>query len=213
MLDLKFKIEAKDNCESMYLTDLTPDSSAAYPNGYGGSNIARDAVTGVRITLDWGGQAKYTLEGGYAVGAEFPISYFLLENVVFADSDCEGCGSITPKRYEGAIPSGCVTITYQPYSMDGDTKVIAATATKRIFWACVENMKLIKLAEKLLKARMSGNYNFDRADNQTGEAMAEVQLWDSVLKSMTKTDNVVCDCFMADLKMLVARLTELDKKW
>ena len=212
MLTVDFAIRAQDNCASMLLVDTTPAYTLLNQGGYGGSNITKNQITGLKIKLDWGGGAVYELEGAYTVGAEFPISYFLLEDVVWPNG-CTNCGVKATATYEGAVPSGCVTVTYSPtYILDNET-VVAATTTKKIFWACSEHYQLVALAKTLLKSKIDCRYDFDKTDNQTNEAMAEVQLWDTVLKNMTEADEVQCDCFSADLQMMVARLKQLNTKW
>jgi len=212
MLNVDFTITARDNCASMYLKDITPAYTLDNQGGYGGSNITKNQITGLKIKLDWGGGAEYEIEGAYTVGAEFPISYFLLEDMVFSGA-CDNCGVQSTATYEGAIPSGCVTITYSPTYIQDNEKVLASTKTKKIFWACSEHYQLIALAKSLLKSKIDCRYDFDKSENQTNEAMAEVHLWNSVLREMLESDEVLCDCFSADLQMMVARIKQLNTKW
>ncbi len=210
MLVPDFDISPQINCSTLYLQDTTCDHSTSCLGGYGGTNIAKSQIKRAKVTLVFGQSGVYEVAYPFDPSDPFVITGDDISQVVQSDS----CGCKNDVVTHGAmLPSGCVTITYEPQYQDQEDKwVSAGKRTKRFILKCIEVKRAAQIAKRILERKMDCQYDFRHTSQDLLEAMAEIYYIQSDL-DMLVGEKLSCECVTRDLQQINARLNQLEKSW
>lgn len=210
MLVPDFTILPQRECATLYLLDTTVAQSSSFPGGYGGTNIAKTAIQQAIVTLDFGGSGLYSVTKVYSPGETMVITaeelYPFLSGV-----PCHSCNNQAVLHGLGALPSGCVKITYEPrYENDDDEWVTAGRKSKQFILKCVEVYRAASIAERIFNRWVEKCFDINHTEADLRQAMAEIFLIQGKL-DLLEGDDLACDCVMTDLAMINHRLNAMAK--
>jgi len=210
MLVPDFTILPQRECATLYLTDTTGPQSLSYPGGYGGTNIAKTAITQAIITLDFGGSGLYSVTKVYNPEETMVLTASELSSSLSGEP-CQSCNRQMVLHGLGALPSGCVKITYEPrYQNDDDEWVMAGRKSKQFILKCVEVYKAADIAKRLLDRWIDKCFDINHTEADVKTAMAEIFLIQGDL-DLLKGEELACDCVRTELEMINHRLNAMNK--
>lgn len=210
MLVPDFQPLPQKTCDALFLVDTTCSQSTSCPGGYGGSNIAKTDVKRIKVTLDFGGTGIYTVTKPWDSADTFVIVSDELAGI--QGNPCNTCQTQTV-NHPSMLPSGCVTITYEPqYQNEEDEWVSAGRRTKRFILKCVEVYRLAAVAQRIYRRKMACQYDSTHSETDLKLAMLEAGF---ILQDLNQLEgeDLVCECVLGDLLMINARIKTLEAKW
>ena len=210
MLVPQFKILPQSDCQSLHLLDTTCSQSTECLGGYGSPNIAKSAITRAKVTLDFG------VSGAYSVTKVFdPVGPFVITSKELSTSvSIQKCGTCDNQAvgHVGSLPSGCVTITYEPQYEQESEWVTAGKKTSRFILKCTETYQAAELSKRVLDYKFNCKYDSTHTESDTEQALADIFLIQGDLL-LLEGEELLCSHITTILNQINVRLKNLQSKW